>query len=239
MGLFFKEGAITIVLEFMDAGALNDVLAHAGQIPEPQLAWFTRQMLEGLAYMREKHQLHRDIKPSNVCVNTHGNAKLSDFGITSQIESTIEGCDSFVGTYNYMSPERIIGNKYSYSSDIWSLGIVVLECALGQFPYPLSAVAFDMMQNVVHGPVPTVPKDKYSKEFSSFIDSCLNKDPDKRATAKALLGHAWIIEKTKGISQDKMAEWVQKIIKQGKQNSGLAAYNNTTTTSGTKSQFKS
>jgi hypothetical protein len=53
--------------------------------------------------MGQRHQVHRDIKPSNICLNTSGEVKLTDFGIVSQLESTLQVCDTFVGTSAYMS----------------------------------------------------------------------------------------------------------------------------------------
>lgn len=53
--------------------------------------------------MGQRRQVHRDIKPSNICMNTLGEVKLTDFGIVSQLESTLQVCDTFVGTSAYMS----------------------------------------------------------------------------------------------------------------------------------------
>ena len=71
--------------------------------------------------------MHRDIKPDNVLVNTLGYVKLTDFGITKQLDETIGLAGTFVGTLNYMSPERMEGEKYSFEGDIWSLGIVLFK----------------------------------------------------------------------------------------------------------------
>ena len=74
---------------------------------------------------RVKHQVHRDIKPANILVSSSGAVKLSDFGISKELGMTIGLCNTFLGTMIYMSPERIYGKKYSYSSDIWSLGLML------------------------------------------------------------------------------------------------------------------
>ncbi|KAJ6674190.1 MITOGEN-ACTIVATED KINASE KINASE KINASE [Salix viminalis] len=93
-------------------------------IPEPHLAAICKQVLKGLLYLHhEKHIIHRDLKPSNLLVNHRGEVKITDFGVSAIMESTSGQANSFVGTYNYMSPERISGDRYSSKSDIWSLGV--------------------------------------------------------------------------------------------------------------------
>ena len=61
--------------------------------------------------------------------------KLADFGVSREVLSTQEARDTFVGTGLYMSPERFAGNNYQANSDVWSLGLTILECVLGYFPY--------------------------------------------------------------------------------------------------------
>lgn len=78
--------------------------------------------------------MHRDIKPENILINSKGKIKLSDFGISKELEQTKALTNTFVGTLSYMSPERIQGHQYGYPSDIWSLGLVILELASGHFP---------------------------------------------------------------------------------------------------------
>lgn len=77
------------------------------------------------------------MKPDNILVSSQfGEAKLSDFGISKELEATLNMCNTFVGTLSYMSPERMDGKYYTFSSDIWSIGMVVYEMATGCHPYP-------------------------------------------------------------------------------------------------------
>jgi mitogen-activated protein kinase kinase 1 len=95
-------------------------------------------------------------------------------------------------------PERISGNKYGYESDIWSLGLTLLECALGQFPYQppgedegfLSFYA--LLSTIVEEPPPVAPADKFSSEFCSFISACIQKEPSERLSAAELLNHPFL-----------------------------------------------
>lgn len=76
-----------------------------------------------------------------------------------------------------MQPERIIGGHYGYRSDIWSLGLVLLECATGQFPYSPPQPGegwvnvYELMESIVDQPSPRAPEDEFSPEFCSFISA--------------------------------------------------------------------
>jgi serine/threonine protein kinase len=121
----------------MDGGSLSDVTYSLKFIDEKVLKVAAKQILLGLQYLHsEKKIVHRDIKPSNLLVNRKGEVKISDFGVSGQLANSVAKCDCWVGTVTYMSPERIKGESYSFDSDIWSLGLSLLECAIGRFPYP-------------------------------------------------------------------------------------------------------
>ncbi|RWS16743.1 Dual specificity mitogen-activated protein kinase kinase 1-like protein [Dinothrombium tinctorium] len=134
-GAFYSDGEINICMEYMDGGSLDLVLKKAGRIPEQILGKVTIAVLKGLNYLREKHQImHRDVKPSNILVNSRGEIKICDFGVSGQLIDSM--ANSFVGTRSYMSPERLQGTHYTVQSDIWSLGLSLVEMAIGRYPVP-------------------------------------------------------------------------------------------------------
>ncbi|XP_021723519.1 mitogen-activated protein kinase kinase 6-like [Chenopodium quinoa] len=196
---FYHNGAFSLVLEYMDRGSLADVIKQVKTILEPYLAVVCKQVLQGLVYLHnERHVIHRDMKPSNLLVNHKGEVKITDFGVSAVLASSMGQRDTFVGTYNYMSPERISGSSYDYSCDIWSLGLVMLECAIGRFPYiqtedQQSAPSyFELLAAIVGSPAPCAPSDQFSPEFCSFISACIQKDPKDRWTSSDLLNHSFI-----------------------------------------------
>uniref|UniRef100_A0A7S2XY35 mitogen-activated protein kinase kinase n=1 Tax=Fibrocapsa japonica TaxID=94617 RepID=A0A7S2XY35_9STRA len=191
-GAFYRQGAITIALEYMEGGALANVVAQMGPIPEAALANMTYQILQALAYMKNQKRVHRDLKPSNLLINGVGQVKLTDFGISAELQSSFSMCATFVGTFKYMSPERIQSKPYSYASDIWSLGLVLLECATGVYPFAEEHAAIDMVQTILEAPVPSPDPDRFSPDFCFFIEQCLQKDPSNRLPAEALLGSPWM-----------------------------------------------
>eukprot|EP00743_Colponemidia_sp_Colp-15_P011250 GILK01012522.1.p1 GENE.GILK01012522.1~~GILK01012522.1.p1 ORF type:complete len:897 (+),score=116.50 GILK01012522.1:95-2785(+) len=193
-GAFYNEGSISIALEYMDAGSLQDLMDRIGAFPEDVVRDVAWQATQGLAYLHATDKIHRDIKPSNMLVNRKGAVKISDFGIASEVAaSACRKRATFVGTMTYMSPERLSGQPYSTASDIWSLGLSLLTCALGKFPLPVDGNYFGLLQAVQSNSI-RQNLQKFSPEFTSFIDACLCQDPADRFTADQLLVHPWILQ---------------------------------------------
>eukprot|EP00873_Tetraselmis_striata_P006933 jgi/Tetstr1/427197/TSEL_017385.t1 len=200
---FFANGAITVVMEYMDGGTLANICnKHRDGIEEKYLADIARQVLGGLAYLhREMRVVHRDIKPSNLLINKQGEVKISDFGVSGQLANSVSKCVSWVGTVTYMSPERIRGESYSWDSDIWSLGLSLVEAAMGRFPYPPTASPsssaqplgfWDLLDYIVEEPPPRLNPETSSPELCNFLACCLQKNPKQRASAADLLQHPFI-----------------------------------------------
>eukprot|EP00271_Cylindrocystis_brebissonii_P006341 TRINITY_DN1907_c0_g1_i3.p1 TRINITY_DN1907_c0_g1~~TRINITY_DN1907_c0_g1_i3.p1 ORF type:complete len:353 (+),score=59.99 TRINITY_DN1907_c0_g1_i3:770-1828(+) len=196
---FYRDGKFSIILEYMDAGALSDTLMIMERILEPDLAVVARQALLGLQSLHNDHIIHRDIKPSNILLSRRGEVKITDFGVSTVLTSTLDVGNTFVGTYTYMSPERISpsGFGHSYNSDTWSLGLTLLECAIGFFPYLPPKESgwsnfYELLNTVVETPAPGANPDHFSPEFCSFIADCLQKDPKSRPTAAECLAHPFI-----------------------------------------------
>ncbi|KAH7532467.1 hypothetical protein FEM48_Zijuj04G0023000 [Ziziphus jujuba var. spinosa] len=118
-------------------------------------------------------------------------------------------CATFVGTVTYMSPERIRNDNYSYPADIWSLGLALFECGTGEFPYTASEGPVNLMLQILDDPSPSPSKHNFSSEFCSFIETCLQKNPDDRPTAEQLLSHPFITKYEDG--QIDLASFVQSV----------------------------
>ena len=135
-GAYTCDGEISICMEYMDGGSLDLILKKVNRIPENILGKITESVLMGLKYLRESHQImHRDVKPSNILINSNGDIKLCDFGVSGQLIDSM--ANTFIGTRSYMSPERLEGNCYTVQSDIWSLGLSLVEMAIGRYPIPV------------------------------------------------------------------------------------------------------
>jgi len=143
-GAFFQEGAVYICMEYMDGGSIDKL--YKGGVPEEVLRKITYATVQGLKTLKDDHNIiHRDVKPTNILVNSNGEIKLCDFGVSGNLVASIAKTN--IGCQSYMAPERIANGgmqaadtqgtgTYSVQSDIWSLGLSILECAMGCYPYP-------------------------------------------------------------------------------------------------------
>ncbi|XP_009706591.1 PREDICTED: serine/threonine-protein kinase Nek5, partial [Cariama cristata] len=129
-----EKNKLYIVMEYCDGGDLMKRInmQHGVLFDEDQiLSWFVQISL-GLKYIHDKKILHRDVKAQNIFLSNNGKvAKLGDFGIARQLNSTMEFAHTCVGTPYYLSPEICENRPYNNKTDIWSLGCVLYElCAL-------------------------------------------------------------------------------------------------------------
>ncbi len=193
---YFHNGAIHVLMEFCDGGSLEDLLAEkvAERAPNFPLGAITLQILNGLTYMhREMKQVHRDLKPGNVMLTSSGGVKLSDFGISKQLEDTMALAMTQVGTTQYMAPERMKGDSYSWPADVWAVGIIVLEALLGEHPFPTTRhkTFVALMMAISQGSYPP-PPDGTPPEIAAFVESSLRLDADARASVQELTRCEWL-----------------------------------------------
>ncbi|KAK5991086.1 MAP kinase kinase PBS2 [Cladobotryum mycophilum] len=229
-GAFFQEGAVYICIEYMDGGSIDKL--YSGGIPENILQKITYAAVMGLKSLKDDHNIiHRDVKPTNILANTRGQVKICDFGVSGNLVASIAKTN--IGCQSYMAPERISGGaltssgnadgSYNVQSDIWSLGLTIIECALGRYPYPpeASSTIFSQLNAIVEGEPPNLPETGYSDNAKDFVKSCLHKIPKMRATYAMLLKHPWMTPLSKpqtiteeveeGEAAEKVAEAVGKM----------------------------
>ncbi|KAL0138171.1 kinase-like domain-containing protein [Mucor lusitanicus] len=212
-GAFMNGGDISICMEYMDAGSLDQIYKKNGPFPLDVLKKVGYAIVDGLIYLYDEHRIiHRDLKPSNVLVNSQGQIKLCDFGVSGQLINSV--ADTFVGTSSYMSPERIMGSPYSVKSDVWSLGITLMELALGRFPFPPEGTPlsiFELLQHIVHEPVPVFPANKkYPSDLTDFVAKCLTKDVKLRATPNDLMNHQYLV--SAATEKVDLVKWASSIV---------------------------
>ena len=214
---YFLDCRINFVMEYMDKGTLTDIYKKVKKIPEKYMGIITYQVMKGLAYcQKERKIIHRDLKPSNILVNSKGQIKIADFGVSTIVEGSWVQKRTMIGTYIYMAPERIDADNYTLNSDIWSLGIIVMECILGYYPYiiynnnTLPNSVWIVHELIENNPVPPLNSEIYSKELIDFIKQCLNKDNHKRPNASVLINHPFI-QKYANSPKEELINWIKSI----------------------------
>lgn len=189
-GAFYTEGKLHLILEYMDVGTLDSLLKKAGgKVSEVVLKYTTYQILKGLKYLHKDIRIiHRDIKPGNILVNSKGEIKISDLGICGAINTTLDERQTFVGTSIYMSPERLGGESYSVKTDIWSLGMLLLEFSESKNPLEISDSSsfFEILAKVMNFSLPQLNNVK-TKDFMEFIELSTKSNPKERADVMQLL----------------------------------------------------
>ncbi|CAI4051985.1 mitogen-activated protein kinase kinase MKK1 SKDI_15G3720 [Saccharomyces kudriavzevii IFO 1802] len=198
-----ENSSIYIAMEYMGGRSLDaiykNLLKRGGRISEKVLGKIAEAVLRGLSYLHEKKVIHRDIKPQNILLNEKGQVKLCDFGVSGEAVNSL--ATTFTGTSFYMAPERIQGQPYSVTSDVWSLGLTILEVANGKFPCSSEKMAVNiapfelLMWILTFTPeLKDEPESNiiWSPSFKSFIDYCLKKDSRERPSPRQMIGHPWI-----------------------------------------------
>ncbi|PYH63879.1 MAP kinase [Aspergillus piperis CBS 112811] len=233
-GAFQNEARdIVLCMEYMDCGSLDRISKDFGPVRVDVLGKITESVLAGLVYLYEAHRImHRDIKPSNILVNSRGNIKLCDFGVATETVNSI--ADTFVGTSTYMAPERIQGGAYTVRSDVWSVGLTVMELAVGRFPFDTSDSSagdrasagpmgiLDLLQQIVHEPAPKLPKsDAFPPILHEFVAKCLLKKSEERPTPRELYDKDAFLQAAKRTPVD-LQEWAISMMERHNRKSYLA-----------------
>ncbi|KAI4285682.1 MAG: hypothetical protein Q9185_001244 [Variospora sp. 1 TL-2023] len=233
-GAFLHDnGDVIMCMEYMDCGSLDRISKDFGPVRVDVLGKIAEAVLGGLNYLYEVHRImHRDIKPSNVLINSRGFIKLCDFGVSGELVNSV--ADTFVGTSTYMAPERIQGAKYSIKSDVWSVGLTLMELAIGRFPFDASDAAagdrasagpmgiLDLLQQIVHEPAPALPQsDAFPPILDQMIQKCLLKVPDQRPTPRQLYDQDAFLQAAKRTPVD-LEDWAVQMMERHNRKSHLA-----------------
>jgi serine/threonine-protein kinase len=175
-----------LVMKFIEGRSVEAVLASHGPLPVAAVRAMLFHVGSGLAYAHRRGVIHRDVKPANILLDADGNSIVTDFGIAKLIESdghTQTG--TMVGTPSYMSPEQCVGNTLTWSSDLYSLGIVAYQLLTGTVPF--TGNAFAVMQAHTMTPPPPIGtrRSDCPPDLEAAVLRMLAKDPVDRYASMA------------------------------------------------------
>ncbi|NXQ63897.1 M3K19 kinase, partial [Anthoscopus minutus] len=198
LGTCLEDNILSIFMEFVPGGSISSILNRFGPLPEVVLCKYTKQILQGVAYLHDNCVVHRDIKGNNVMLMPTGIIKLIDFGCARRLAwASLSGTRSELlrsvhGTPYWMAPEVINESGYGRKSDIWSVGCTVFEMATGKPPLAsMDRVAAMFYIGAHRGLMPALP-DRFSSAAVEFVHACLTRDQHERPSALQLLDHPFV-----------------------------------------------
>ena len=123
---------IYYLMDYLKGKELFDIIRDIGILTKAQAQFFIGSIILAVHYLHERKIIFRDIKPENIMVLENGYAKLIDFGTAKEIEDKTK---TIIGTAQYMAPEVILGELYSFEIDFWSIGVCLFEFCCGMLPF--------------------------------------------------------------------------------------------------------
>lgn len=185
-----EAGNAFLVMELVDGTDLHSRL-HDGPLEPAMVATIGRTLADALIYVHAKGVIHRDIKPGNILLPHHDadhsgpSAKLADFGIARIVDGArLTATGKILGTATYFSPEQALGDALTPASDVYSLGLVLLECLTGERAFPGTAIE-SMTARIARDP--EVPAE-LGDSWVGLLKGMTHRAPEARPTARDVAG---------------------------------------------------
>lgn len=176
-----QDGNPYIVMEFVPGDSLENLLRAGRQFSLIEKLDIIRQLCLGLGYAHQKGVIHRDIKPANLMVQPDMTIKIVDFGVARLEKASGQTQTGMViGTFHYISPERLLGKPADGRADIWSAGVILYLLLTGRLPFPGDDPA--TLHRVVREPQEPLSNflSDYPPALDHLINTALAKSPTDR-----------------------------------------------------------
>ena len=171
-----------IVFEYVAGETLKQRIGRDGALAPQEAIAYAIEIARGLSMAHARNMVHRDIKPQNILIDAEGRAKLTDFGISRQLEQDgMTATGRVLGTTDYVAPEQAMGRKVDPRSDIYSLGVVLYEMLVGQVPFAADSQVGVAMKHV-NEELPDVQRRRpeVSAAVALVVERATAKDPARR-----------------------------------------------------------
>jgi serine/threonine protein kinase len=170
-----------LVMELVDGRTIGQVVQDSGALPLEDVGSVGAQVAEALAYVHRNGVVHRDVKPGNILLGPRHRVRLADFGVARLVadSSGHTRTGHVIGTAAYLAPEQVTGDEVSGATDVYSLGLVLLEALTGRREFPGAATEAAVAR--LHRD-PEVPE-SLPEEWRDLLARMLAREPARRPSA--------------------------------------------------------
>ncbi|CAO3634275.1 unnamed protein product [Cunninghamella blakesleeana] len=182
---FQTDSHLYFVLDYIHGGDIATQMSNSLTFSKERTRFYAAEILMGLSILHSHGIIYRDLKPENVLIGRDGHIVLTDFGL-SKVFSINESREmgfpttgTFCGTAEYLAPEVILGEKYTYSVDYWSLGTLIYEMLAGMTPF-WADTHMEMFRRVLEDNLEFPTSPSFDSITCDFLSGLLEKDPYER-----------------------------------------------------------
>ena len=187
--LYVTDEYYCMVFDYVDGGQMLDYIISHGKLKEAQAQKFFLQLLSAVSYCHDNGIVHRDLKIENVLIDSQGDVKLVDFGLSNFYDPT-EKLKTFCGSLYFAAPELLKGIHYTGPEiDVWSLGIILYVLVCGKVPFDDKSLTA-LHEKIKLGLFLLPPN--LSAECQNLLKSMIEVDPMRRARVDEVLKHPWV-----------------------------------------------
>ncbi|CAO3693855.1 unnamed protein product [Rhizopus stolonifer] len=178
---FQDDYRLYLLTNYYPGGDLATHMARHYTFPKETARFYAAEILDGISELHRLGILYRDLKPENILISADGHIILTDFGLSKWLDNE-DQTQTFCGTAEYLAPEVLLGDPYSFGIDHWSFGTILYEMLAGVTPFWADNHT-DMYQRVLQDPL-EFPSDIFDYETAEFISDLLDRDPLTRLGAR-------------------------------------------------------
>uniref|UniRef100_A0A671VAT0 Protein kinase C n=1 Tax=Sparus aurata TaxID=8175 RepID=A0A671VAT0_SPAAU len=174
---FQSKEHLFFVMEYLNGGDLMFHIQDKGRFDLNRATFYAAEIIVGLQFLHSKGIIYRDLKLDNVMLDKDGHIKIADFGMCKEKVFGEARATTFCGTPDYIAPEILLGQKYTFSVDWWSFGVLVYEMLIGQSPF--QGDDEDELFESIRSDTPHYPR-WITKEAKSLLELLFERDPSRR-----------------------------------------------------------
>uniref|UniRef100_A0A8B9JWP5 Protein kinase C n=1 Tax=Astyanax mexicanus TaxID=7994 RepID=A0A8B9JWP5_ASTMX len=174
---FQSKEHLFFVMEYLNGGDLMFHIQDKGRFDLFRATFYSAEIICGLQFLHSKGVIYRDLKLDNVMLDKDGHIKIADFGMCKENMIGENRATTFCGTPDYIAPEILLGQKYTFSVDWWSFGVLVYEMLIGQSPF--QGDDEDELFESIRMDVPHYPR-WITKESKDLLEKLFERDPTRR-----------------------------------------------------------